>query len=126
MARPLGRAQAGGACRTCHLYGKGISCLDMKSILDATRDDLDRLSDTEAVELFASLLWADSFARGIRAEIEVPRNTDARDGGIDATVRAPVDTAGPGVIGPGVTRYQIKSGRGFNPAAKDARKLTGN
>ena len=122
MACPIARAQAGGACRTCHLYGKGISCLDMESVLDATRDDLDRLSDAEAVELFASLLWADSFARGIRAEIEVPRNTDARDGGIDATVRAPVDTARTGVIGPGVTRYQIKSGRGFNPAAKDARR----
>lgn len=94
----------------------------MESVLDATRDDLDRLSDAEAVELFASLLWADSFARGIRAEIEVPRNTDARDGGIDATVRAPVDTARTGVIGPGITRYQIKSGRGFNPAAKDARR----
>ena len=94
----------------------------MTSVLGASATDLGRLSDAEAVELFAGLLWADSAARGIRAAIDVPRSIDARDGGIDATVRAPAGTAGQGVIGPGVTRYQIKSGRGFNPSSKEARR----
>ena len=100
-----------------------VACrLGMASVLDAGAADLGRLSDAEAVELFAGLLWADSAARGIRAEIDVPRSIDARDGGIDATVRAPAGTAGQGVIGPGVTRYRIKSGRGFNPSSKEARR----
>ena len=96
--------------------------LGMKSPLDVSGGDLGRLSDAEAVDVFAGLLWADSAARGIPAKIDVPRNTDARDGGVDATVRAPADIKGHGVIRPGVTRYQIKSGKGFNPAAKDARR----
>lgn len=94
----------------------------MSSVLSVSRSQLERLSDVEAVDIFAGLLWADSAARGIAADIDIPRNTDARDGGIDATVKAPADMVGKGVIGPGVTRYQIKSGRGFNPASGSARR----
>ena len=94
--------------------------LGVGSVLAASGDDLGRLSDAEAVQLFADLLWADAGARGISASIDVPRSIHAGDGGIDATVRAPDDVPGRGVIGPGVTRYQIKSGKGFNPAAGDA------
>ena len=94
----------------------------MASVLDVTGEDLDRLSTAEAIELFSGLLWADSRARGICAKIDVHRNANARDGGIDGTVRAPADTAGQGVIGPGVTRYRIKSGRGRDPAAMWARR----
>lgn len=86
------------------------------------RSQLGRLSSAEAVDIFAGLLWADSSARGIRADIDVPRNTRARNGGVNATVRAPAGIAGEGVIGPGVTRYQIKPGKGFNPASKSARR----
>ena len=96
--------------------------LGVGSVLAASGDDLGRLSDAEAVQLFADLLWADAGARGISASIDVPRSIYARDGGIDATVRAPGDGQGRGVIGPGVTRYRIKSGKGFNPAARDARR----
>ena len=94
----------------------------MGSVLAASGDDLGRLSDAEAVRLFADLLWADAGARGISASIDVPSSIYARDGGIDATVRAPDDVPGRGVIGPGVTRYRIKSGKGLDPAARDARR----
>ena len=94
----------------------------MSAVLDIGGDDLGRLSDKEAVDVFAALLWADSAARGIPAEIDIPRNTDARDGGIDATVKAPVDIAMEGAIRPGVTGYQVKTEKGLNPAARDARR----
>lgn len=94
----------------------------MASVLDVTGDDLARLSNAEALDVFSGLLWADSFARGIRAEIHVPRSPYFRDGGIDATVRAPDDTAGRGVIKPGVSRYMIKSGRGLDPDVKWSRR----
>ena len=107
---------------TAVLYGTGGRELGVRPVLGASGDDLGRLSDAEAVQLFADLLWADSGARGIPASIDVPRSIYARDGGIDATVRAPEVVPGQGVIGPGVTRYQIKSGKGFDPAARDSRR----
>ena len=94
----------------------------MSTVLGVNRSQLGRLSGMEAVDIFAGLLWADSAARGIPADIDVPRNIHARNGGVNATVRAPDGVAGQGVIGPGVTRYQIKSGRGFNPASRGARR----
>lgn len=99
---------------------KGRRPRRMASILGVTAGDLARLSDSEAVGFFADLLWADAHALGIDPEIDVPRVTDAPDGGIDATVKASVDmdAAGPGTIRPGTTRYQIKTEKGLNPATR--------
>ena len=94
----------------------------MLSVLDVGSDDLDRLSDSEAANVFAILLWADSSAYGIPAEIDAPRRAPARGGGVVATVRAPADIEGRGVIRPGVTRYLVRSGRGFDPANRGARR----
>ena len=94
----------------------------VKFVLDAGSDDLGRLSDAEAARLFVDLLRADAGARGIPASIDAPRDMHAGDGGIDATVRAPAEVPGRGVIGPGVTRYLIRSGKGLDPAAKDDRR----
>ena len=52
----------------------------MLSVLDVGSDDLDRLSDSEAANVFAILLWADSSAYGIPAEIDAPRRAPARAG----------------------------------------------
>ena len=91
----------------------------MPSVIDVDGGDLARLSDSDAVDLFADLLWADAYALavGLDIDIDVPRVTGAPDGGIDATVKAPLDTAaGPGAIRPGTTRYQIRTERGLDPA----------
>ena len=91
----------------------------MPSIIDVGGDDLARLSGRDAVDLFADLLWAEAHAvaAGLDMDIDVPRVTDAPDGGIDATVKAPLDAAAePGAIRPGTTRYQIETEKGLNPA----------
>ena len=74
------------------------------------------------MDIFADLLWADARALGIPAHIDVPRNINAPDGGVDATVSAPSKLPGPCAIRPGVTVYQIKTTRGLNPSADSARK----
>lgn len=94
----------------------------MSSVLGVGGSDLERLTPKDAVVLFAELLWADARALGIPAPIDAPRNIDAPDGGIDATVRAPQELPGPSAIRPGTTRYQIKTTKGLNPSADSARK----
>ena len=91
-------------------------------MLDVDGSDLAKLSPKDAVDLFADLLWADARALGIPALIDVPRNINAPNGGIGATVSAPPKLPGPCAIRPGVTGYQIQTARGLNPSADSARK----
>ena len=100
----------------------------MSSFLGVGAEDLDRLSPTEAVGFFADLLRAEAVSSGRPlASVRAPLSTSAPDGGVDITVRAPdgapdggVDitvrapdgaAGGQGLIAPGLTCYQVKSGR---------------
>ena len=101
----------------------------MKSFLGVGGEDLDRLSPEEAVEFFADLLRAEAASSGMPlAGIRAPLSTSAPDGGVDIAVRAPGGAGGPdggvdisvrapggaggqGLIAPGLTCYQVKSGR---------------
>lgn len=95
----------------------------MSSFLDVTAGDLARLGPEEAVRLFRGLLWAD--AHIYRTRIDVPSKIDAPDGGVDATVIVP-DGAhlpdGPSTLRPGLTCYQIKTGRSISIGDKEDRR----
>lgn len=95
----------------------------MSPFLDVTADDLARLKPEEAVKLFRNLLWADAFACGTR--IDVPGEIDAPDGGVDATVIVPNGAHlpdGPSALRPGLTCYQIKTGKSTSIADKAFRR----
>jgi len=97
--------------------------------LEIGGEDLGRLSPEEAVGLFADLLRAEAVSSGrplagIRAPlstsapdggvditVRAPDGAGAPDGGVDITVRAPDGAGGSGIIAPGLTCYQVKSGR---------------
>ena len=101
----------------------------MKSFLEIGGEDLGRLSPEAAVGFFADLLRAEAASSGMPlAGIRAPLSTSAPDGGVDIAVRAPDGAGGPdggvdiavrapdgaggrGLIAPGLTCYQVKSGR---------------
>ena len=101
----------------------------MNSFLGVGGEDLGRLSPEEAVGFFADLLRAEAVSSGRSlAGIRAPLSTSAPDGGVDISVRAPDGAGGPdggvdisvrapdgaggqGLIAPGLTCYQVKSGR---------------
>ena len=97
----------------------------MIHFLDVTADDLVRLRPDEAVSLFRSLLWADASIYNVR--IDAPGAVNAPDGGVDATVAVPGGApppSGPSVLLPGLTCYQIKTGRSISIGnKKDRRRL---
>ena len=95
----------------------------MIPFLAVTADDLARLRPDEAVSLFRSLLWADASIYNVR--IDAPSAVNAPDGGVDATVAVPGGASppsGPSVLRPGLTCYQIKTGRSISIGDKNARR----
>lgn len=94
----------------------------MSPVLGVDGSDLAKLSPKDAVDLFADLLWADARALGISARIDVPRNINASDSGIGATVSTPTELPGPYAIRPGITGYQIETAKWLDPSADSARK----
>jgi len=83
----------------------------MQSIFSLSTDDLNRLSSHNAVLVFRELLWAEATYLGIsRNLIDVPGAINVADGGIDAEVHNAPPCQGHGLIGEGLTRYQIKTG----------------
>lgn len=90
----------------------------MLTFTSVTKEDLERLSFEEGVNLIRSLLWAEATSLGIpKNKINVPMNTTAPDGGIDATVDCSGFSGGQGIIKEGKTYYQIKTGN-FNISQK--------
>jgi len=86
----------------------------MNNILTITNDDLEKLSPEEAVEFFSQLLWSEATAIGLtKSLINIPSAINVADGGIDAEIKDAYITGGQGIIKPGLTRYQIKTGK-FN------------
>ena len=72
---------------------------------------LSMLGVDEAVRLFRQLLWAEADRIGIGpALISVPGAINVADGGVDAEINEVPDKSPGGLIFPGMTRYQIKTG----------------
>ena len=69
------------------------------------------VSLTLTVDLFRELLWAEAYRAGVGpALVSVPGAINVSDGGVDAEITGvPAKTSG-GLLYPGLTRYQIKTG----------------
>ena len=85
--------------------------MNHNTIFTVKNSDLERLDPHTAVDFFRKLLWAEARRIGVEiSKINVSSAIHVADGGIDATVNdAQIDT-GLGIIRPGKTSYQIKSG----------------
>lgn len=85
--------------------------MNMYTIFTVTKEDLARLSSSEAVDRFRDLLWAEATALGIgKNQINVSTAITISDGGVDAVVRDVSAGGGQGIIKAGLTCYQIKTG----------------
>ena len=88
--------------------------MNSDTIFTITNDDLGRLDQQTAVDFFQRLLWAEARRIGIEvSKINVTSQINVPDGGVDATVDEPQIATGSGIIKPGKTSYQIKSGQSF-------------
>ena len=86
------------------------------NIFSVTNDDLGRLDQTTATIIFQELLWAEARRIGVEiSKINVSRRVNVPDGGIDATIHEVQVATGLGIIMPGKTSCQIKSGKTFKP-----------
>jgi len=84
----------------------------MNSVLDLSKTDLKSLNPDAAVDAIRELLWAEASFLGIGVNlINVPTAINVADGGIDADVLGSNITSGHGIIKPGHSRYQIKTGK---------------
>lgn len=83
----------------------------MDTIFTVRNEDLERFSPQEAVDFFREILWAEASSLRIGKNlINVPSAITVADGGIDAEVQNVETSGGQGIIRPGLTRYQIKTG----------------
>jgi hypothetical protein len=81
------------------------------TLLTVKNEHLELFSAEGAVDFFRELLWAEATSLGIGKNlINVPSAITVADGGIDAEVRDAQVSGGQGIIKPGLTRYQIKTG----------------
>ncbi len=86
--------------------------MDHATVFDVNVHDLGRLNAEQAVDVLRQLLWAEASAVGIAKNlINVPTSIDAKDGGVDADIRDAPTVSGQGIIKPGITRYQVKTGK---------------
>ena len=85
------------------------------TIFTVKNEDLDRLDSTAATLFFRKLLWTEARRIGIEiSKINVSSRFNVPDGGVDATVDDAQFSTDSGIILPGKTSYQIKSGE-FKP-----------
>ena len=90
--------------------------MNEQTIFTVNNEDLGRLDERTAVDFFQRLLWAEARRIGIEvSKINVSSRINVPDGGVDATVDEPQIATGSGIIKPGKTSYQIKSGQSFSP-----------
>ena len=90
--------------------------MNFDTIFTVKNDDLDRLDPTAATLFFRELLWAAARRIGIEiSKINVSSRINIPDGGVDATVDDAQFSTDSGIIKPGKTSYQIKSGQSFEP-----------
>jgi hypothetical protein len=85
--------------------------MEIDTILTVKNENLNRLNPEEAVDFFRELIWAEATSLGVsKSLINVPSAITVADGGIDAQVQNAQISGGQGVVKPGLTRYQIKTG----------------
>ena len=90
--------------------------MNSNTIFTVRNKDLGRLDEHTAVDFFQRLLWAEARRIGIEiSKINVSSRIHVPDGGVDATVDEVQIATGSGIIKPGRTSYQIKSGEDFSP-----------
>ena len=93
--------------------------MNRETIFTVQNRDLEELNQRTAVEFFQKLLSAEANLSGIESsKVDIPHRVNTPDGGIDATVDAAQIASGHGIIKPGKTGYQIKSGKEFKPWQK--------
>ena len=93
--------------------------MSIDTIFTAKKEHLRDLNPTDAEDLFRELLRAETLRLGPENfKINVPRGTNATDGGIDATVDTSLLATQSDIIVPGKNGYQIKSGKTFRPWLK--------
>ena len=93
--------------------------MSIETIFTATKEHLYQLNSTDAVDLFREMVRAEAlrFLVGT-CKINVPRQGNVADGGIDATVDADSLEIQSDIIASGKNGYQIKSGKRFEPWQK--------
>ena len=90
--------------------------MNLDSIFTVKNDRLSLLNEHEAVDFFKKMLWAEARRIGIElGKIHVSSAVHISDGGVDATIDDAQVSTGSGIIKPGKTGYQIKSGANFKP-----------
>ena len=90
--------------------------MSIETIFTTKKEHLRDLNPTDAEDLFRELLRAETLRLGPENfKINVPRGTNVKDGGIDATVDTNLLATQSDIIAPGKNGYQIKSGKTFKP-----------
>ena len=91
--------------------------MNSDTIFTVRNEDLNRLDQNTAVDFFQKLLWAEARRLGVEiSKINISTRVNVPDGGIDAAVGdVQIEETGSGIIKPGKTSYQIKSGATFEP-----------
>ena len=85
--------------------------MNIETIFTVKNNDLEQLDEHKAVDFFRRLLWAEARRIGVEiSKIHVSSAIHVADGGIDAAVDDAQINTGCGIIKPGKTSYQIKSG----------------
>ena len=86
--------------------------MNHNTIFTVKNDNLAGLDGHKAVDVFRRLLWAEARRIGVEiSKIHVSSAIHVADGGIDAAVDDAQIDIGCGIIKPGKTSYQIKSGK---------------
>ena len=93
--------------------------MSIETIYTAKKEHLRQLDSTDAVDLFREMIRAEAlkFPPGT-CKINVPRQDNVADGGIDATVDVDLLVTQSDIISSGRNGYQIKSGEKFEPWQK--------
>lgn len=85
--------------------------MNQTNIFTVKNSDLKQFDSHTAVDFFRKLLWAEARRIGVEiSKIHVSSAIHVADGGIDAAVDDAQINAGCGIIKPGKTSYQVKSG----------------
>lgn len=93
--------------------------MSIETIFTAKKEHLHHLNSTDAVDLFREMVRTEAlkFPPGT-CKINVPRQDNVADGGIDATVDIDSQVIQSDIIASGQNSYQIKSGKRFKPWQK--------
>lgn len=85
--------------------------MNENTIFTVNSRDLANLGSDLAVDIFREMLWSEASVVGLGKHlVNVPTAITVADGGVDAEIRDVPMSGGQGIIKPGLTCYQIKTG----------------